>query len=52
MTGSSRAANGKVRERLDSECKKKRNGDDKIGREQTIVIKLSMRSQKSCKALI
>lgn len=32
--------------------KRKRNGDEKIGREQTILIKLSMRSRRSCKALI
>lgn len=37
---------------MDSEYKEKRNGDDKIGREQTIVIKLSMRSRQSNKALI
>lgn len=33
-------------------AKGKRNGDEKIGRGQTIVIKLSMRSRRSCKALI
>lgn len=33
-------------------AERKRNGDEKIGREQTIVIKLSMRSRRSCKALI
>lgn len=45
VTAESRQGKGEsVRERLDSEFKKKRNGDDKIGRKQTIVIKLSMRS--------
>lgn len=32
------------RERLDSEFKKNRNGDDKKGREQKIVIKVSTRN--------
>lgn len=53
VTAESRQGKGEsVRERLDSEFKKKRNGDDKIGRKQTIVIKLSMRNWQSCKALI
>ena len=45
MTAESREGRReRVPERLDSEFKKKRNGGDKIGREQTIVIKLSMSS--------
>lgn len=44
MTGESgKAKRDRVQRRLDDEFKKKRNGSDKIGREQTIVIKLSMK---------
>lgn len=45
VTGESRKGKReRVHERLSSEFEKKRNGGDKIGREQTIVIKLSTRS--------
>lgn len=53
LSGAAEMGSGKVRGgSRPANAKEKRNGDEKIGREQTIVIKLSMRSWRSCKALI